>query len=143
MILYELNHVFFRNEGAIWGDSRNLGIYSSVEQVENAIRYYSTQPGFKDNQDAFSVRERPVIGECSDGIVYEAMVYFHSEDYEFEYTAELGLWGDEKTAAAKVEKYCADNSRLLNAKDIIAEKLANKCRIDQRTWFEGFDIYTY
>lgn len=118
MTVFELSHIF----GEIVGHACNLGIYSAIEQVENAIQYYITQLGFKDNPDAFSIRERPVEGEYRDGIVYEAMVYFHSENYEFEHTVELGLFGDEKSANEKVEKYCADNQRILNAKDVVVEK---------------------
>lgn len=143
MTVYELRHTFFRHKDEIVGSVSDLGLYSTIEQAENAIQYYVTQPGFKDNQDAFSVRERPVTGECNDGIVYEAMVYFHSEDYEFEYTAELGLYGDEEAANEKMKKHCADNQRIINAKDVIVEKLVNECILDQRTWAEGFDIYTY
>ncbi len=143
MTLYELRHAFFRNEGEIVGSISALGLYSTIEQVENAIHYYIMQPGFKDNSDAFSIRERAVVGECKDGIVYEAMVFFHSDNYEFEYTAELGLYGDEEVANGKVKKHCADNQRMLNARDVIVERLVNKCRIDQRTVLGGFDVYTY
>lgn len=140
MLIYELTHIFFRYEGEMVCSPKNLGLYYSYESVQNAIRYYSAQPGFCENQDAFSVRERNVIGNIVDNTVFEVVIYLHSEGYEFETEIELGLYGDEVTAQAKLVKYCRDNAALVTAQNLIFEKIINKCIIERMEWSEGFSI---
>ncbi len=82
-------------------------------------------------------------GEVTDNTVYEAMVYIHTADYNFESTTELGLWGLEKDAKAELLKYCRHNKTILNASGLVVEKIINKCVIGRREWSEGFQIYTY
>ncbi len=50
-----------------------------------------------------------VFGSITDGTVFEAIFYLHSEDYEFEGEIALGLYGDEATAQEKRITYCAEN----------------------------------
>ena len=95
MTVYELTHLFFRSGGEPVYSPKGLGLFASTESAEEAVRYYKTQPGFRDAPDAFSVRRRPVYGEVFGGTVFEALVYLHSADYEFEVSAELGLFGAE------------------------------------------------
>ena len=90
MTVYELTHLFFRSGGEPVYSPKGLGLFASTEIAEEAVRYYKTQPGFRDAPDAFSVQRRPVYGEVSGGMVFEALVYLHSADYEFEVSAELG-----------------------------------------------------
>ena len=98
MTVYELTHLFFRSGGEPVYSPKGLGLFASAESAEEAVRYYKTQPGFRDAPDAFSVRRRPVYGEVSGGTVFEALVYLHSADYEFEVSAELGLFSAESDA---------------------------------------------
>ena len=140
MLIYELTHIFFRYEGDMVHSPKNLGLYYSYESVQNAIQYYSAQPGFCENQDAFSVRERNVIGNIVDNAVFEVVIYLHSEDYEFETEIELRLYGDEVTAQSKLIKYCRDNAALVTAQNLIFEKIVNKCIIERKEWSEGFSI---
>ena len=142
MVIYELSHLFYRYEEELVSDPKNLGLYHSYESIRSAIEYFSTQPGFSENQDAFSVRKRNVIGTVVDNTVYEVIVYFHSEDYEFEYDIELGLYGDEAMAQSKLIEYCSDNTALLAVQNLVIEKIINKCIIDRKCWPEGFTIET-
>ena len=100
MTVYELTHLFFRSGGEPVYSPKGLGLFASTESAEEAVRYYKTQPGFRDAPDAFSVRRRPVYGEVSGGMVFEALVYLHSADYEFEVSAELGLFARRATPKA-------------------------------------------
>lgn len=68
------------------------------------------------------------------------MIYLHSEHYEFERKIELGLYGDEIAAQKVLAKYCAENSPLVNAQDLISEKIVNKRIIGSREWPEGFSV---
>lgn len=140
MLIYELTHIFFRYEGEMVHSPKNLGLYYSYESVQNAIQYYSAQPGFCENQDAFSVRERNVIGNIVDNTVFEVVIYLHSEDYEFETEIELGLYGDECTAQDKLGKYCRENVQLVDAQNLVIEKIVNKCIIGRKEWQEGFSV---
>lgn len=140
MVVYELTHVFFRYEGELVYSPKSLGLFYSFESVQQAVQYYSTQPGFCENQDAFSARERNVVGNIIDDTVFEVVIYLHSEDYEFETEIGLGLYGDEITAQNKVIKYCRDNAPLVNTNNLILEKIVNKCIMERKEWSEGFSI---
>lgn len=140
MVVYELTHIFFRYADKLVYSPKNLGLYYSRESVKQAVHYYSTQPGFCDNQDAFSARERNVLGNIVDDTVFEVLIYLHSKDYEFETEIELGLYGDEVSAQNKLIKYCRDNASLVNSQNLIFEKIINKCIIERKEWPEGFSI---
>lgn len=140
MVVYELTHIFFRDADGLVYSPKNLGLYYSYESVKQAVQYYNTCPGFCENQDAFSVRERNVLGNIIDGTVFEVLVYLHSENFEFETEIELGLYGDEVTAKNKLNMYCRDNAPLENAQGLIFEKIVNKCIIERKEWSEGFSI---
>ena len=126
MEVYEMSHLFYRFQEELILDARNLGLYYSPESARKAIEHFNTQPGFCDNQDAYSIREREVTGTVVDDTVYEVLVYIHSEDYEYETSVELGLYGDEVTAQKKLDRYCNDNETLLSVQNLVFEKLINK-----------------
>lgn len=140
MIVYELTHIFIRDNGELVNSVKKLGLFYSYECAQNAVQYYITLPGFCENQDAFSIQERNVAENFIDDTIYEAIVYLHSKDYEFETEIWLGLYADELTAQDEVFKYCRDNSFLVNAKDIITERIVDKCIVGRKEWSEGFSI---
>ena len=88
MEIYELIHIFFRNEDDLIYSPKSLGFFYSHDDVKLAIKYFSAQPGFCDNLDAFSARERTILGNIVNDTIFEAIIYLHSEDYEFEYADE-------------------------------------------------------
>ena len=143
MNVYELTHIFFRYEEETVSCPKKLGMFDSAENAKEAIRFFKSQPGFCDNKEAFSIRCRPVFGTVENLTVYEALVYYHTEDYEFEHGVELGLFGDRAAAEEAVSAYCEDNASLINARGIEAEKIVNARAIGKKEWVEGFDIYTY
>lgn len=138
MVIYELTHLFFRDANELIYSPKGLGLFYSYESVKQAIQYFDTQPGFCDNQDAFSIRERNVLGCIIDDEVFESSIYLHSQNYEFEVEIELGLFGDEISARNKLAKYCTENTSLANAQGLIVEKILNKCIVERREWTEGF-----
>ena len=140
MVVFELTHLFFHDADGLVYSPKNLGLYYSCESVKQAVQYYSTQPGFRENQDAFSVRERNVLGSIVHDTVFEVLVYLHTKNFEFETEIELGLYGDEVTAQNKLNMYCADNAPLGNIQDLIFEKIVNKCIVERKEWSEGFSI---
>ena len=141
MVLYELAHIFYRYHSELIHSPKDLGLYSTLENAKRAICYYNELPGFCDNRDAFSIRERYVLGEIRDCCVFEAIVYLHSADYSFESEIELGLYAEESAAQTKLQKYCSDNDSLIHATDLVFEGIVNRCLIDRKQWPEGFDIF--
>lgn len=140
MVVFELTHLFFHYADGLVYSPKNLGLYYSHESVKQAVKYYSTQPGFRENQDAFSVRERNVLGSIVHDTVFEVLVYLHTTNFEFETEIELGLYGNEATAQNKLNMYCANNTSLGNVQDLIFEKIVNKCIIERKEWSNGFSI---
>lgn len=140
MVVYELTHIFFRYANELLYSPKKLGLYYSYENVKKAVQYYCTQPGFCENQDAFSIRERNVSGSIVDNTVFEALIYIHSEDYEFETEINLGLYGEEVFAQNKLIKYCRDNAILINAQNLFFEKIVNRYIVGRKEWSEGFSI---
>lgn len=143
MVLYELTHIFYRYNGELIHSPKALGLYSTLENANRAICYYNERPGFCDNRGAFSIRERRVLGEIRDCCVFEAIVYLHSSDYSFEAEIELGIYADEPTAQAELQKYRFNNDSIVRATDLFFEEIVNRCLIDRKQWTEGFDIVEY
>ena len=140
MRVYELSHLFYQHRGEIVSSPKDLGLFYSYENASDAIRYYITQPGFCDNTDAFSIRAREVLGEIANDTVYEGSVYLHSSDYEYEFVAELGIFGDEISANRVVSEYCRDNQVLMHSPKLVVEKCVIKTSIEKREWLEGFSV---
>lgn len=143
MVLYELTHIFYRYHSELIHSPKGLGLYSTLENAKRAICYYNELPGFCNNRDAFSIRERYVWGETRNCCVFEAIVYLHSKDYSVETEIELGLYGDEPAAQAELQKYCFNNDSIVHAKDLVFEGIVNRCLIDRKNWAEGFDIFEH
>ena len=141
MVVYELSHIFFRCANKLVSSAKNLGLYHSYESIKQAVQYFCTQPGFCENKDAFSIKERVVLGAVVKDIVYEVIVYLHTEDYEFEVEIELGLYGDEMDAQNSLAKYCIDNAPLVNVETLVVERIINKYTLERKEWIEGFSIY--
>ena len=141
MKAYELTHEFCREGDEIISSRKSLGFFCSYRSAKDAIQYYSTISGFRDNLDAFSIRERFVCGDVLENVVYEASIYAHSEDYETEIAIEIGVYGNKDIAEKMLDQYCAENEAFVNAKDLIVEKIADRYIIGEKMWAEGF-VYT-
>ena len=140
MTVYELTHIFFCYDDTLIHSPKKLGFYSSAASANQAIQYFNKQPGFCDNPNAYSVRQRMVDGEITNATVFEVLVYLHTADYEFETVIDLGLYNNMDTAQNILISYCEKNVRLINSKYLNAEKIINKCILDKKEWLEGFSI---
>ena len=138
MIVYELTHMFFRCDGEIIFSPKQLGLFLSYNDAVNAIQYYKLQPGFNVNQDAFSIQDKPVVGAMVGNVIYEVLIYFHSEDYSSEAEIELGLYAEESDAQNALSKYCKNNDALISATDMVVERIINRCIVGQKAWINGF-----
>ena len=140
MPVYELTHIFFSYDDTIIHSPKKLGFYTSADSANEAIQYYNKKPGFCDNPDAYSVRQRFVNGEITNTTVYEVIVYLHTTDYEFETAVELGLFSEVTVAENVLKEYCKKNICLVGSERIVAEQIINKCTLDKREWSEGFSV---
>ena len=141
MTVYELRHLFFRCNNDIVCSTKCLGFYLSFESANQTLQHYYAKPGFSDNQDAFSIQERAISGRVSNKVIYEVILYLHTKDYEFETEIELGLYGSEVYAQDVLLRYCENNMWLMQAEDLIVEKIINKRVLDQKEWTEGFIVF--
>ena len=140
MIIYELNHYFEYLNSEIVLSAKHLGYFVSYEEVENAIQFYRKSPGFCDNPNSFIIRRRYIQGDFKDNIIYEAIVYIHSEDYEIETEVELGLFGDFEAANDSLNNFRNDNNISLFVEGLSVEEISNKCILGKYEWQEGFMI---
>jgi len=141
MEIYELTHIFFRYKNGFIYSPKKLGMFYSYESSKSAIQYYGSKPGFCENKDAFSIRKRNISGEIINNTVFEAIVYLHSEDYEFEAEIELGVYGDEMLARNSLIRYCIENTALISVDNFVLEEIINKCIIERKEWVDGFSLY--
>lgn len=140
MFVYELTHLVFQYADEFVYSPKKLGFFSSYESAKQAIAGCTALPGFRENPDTFSIRERAVTGDIANDIVFEVLVYIHSEDYEMEAEIELGLYGNEVSAQRSLNTYCDRNAELTNKQNLISEKIINRYVIGRRDWAEGFSI---
>ena len=136
----ELLHTYYIFDNKPHFSPRALGYYSATEDVQKAIELYRVIPGYRDAQNAFTIRRRSVVGEVND-IIYEAIIYAHSEDYEdYEYTAELGLFGRRDQAENAIKIFCDDNKEFYKNTDLVIEEIVNAYRLNARYCYEGFVV---
>lgn len=140
MYVYNLTHNFFPVDSEEVYSIKDLGHCSDKRSCSEAIKYYITRPGFCDNVSGFTIRRREVAGEVKNNTFYEAMVYVHTEDYEYEHDIPLGLFAEKNDTDEAVEMFCADNEDYLANPHFVVEKIVNKCVLNKRHWESGFDV---
>ena len=142
MIVYVLTHLFYKEyDGNFVYSPKTLGYFISYENVVDAIKRYKKLPGFYENPDAFCTTQVAVAGNIEErGIIYEAMINVHSDDYEFDCGIDLGLWGNRKDAEMSVSVFCKENESFMTMKNPVPEIIINRCFVDNMYWSEGFDI---
>ena len=140
MVVFELTHIFHYEGSVLFIEPISLGFFASEQKIQEAIAYYLTKPGFSENPNAFSVRQRTVEGCIHEPFLYEAMVYIHTEDYEEECNFELGLFSNIATAQKAVEVYTHNNKHLCLPCNVIVERIINRREINKKEWIEGFSV---
>lgn len=138
MTIYLLSHLFYRDGGEMISSPKSLGVYQSYELAMSEIDYFLTQPGFRENADAFSIQSIIVSDDVLNDTVFETLVYLHSEEYEFEVCIELGYYGSENNAQKHLQEYLCRNEAFVHAQGLVCEEIINKWVFGQRAWSEGF-----
>lgn len=140
MKVYKLMHILYRWKDEVVVSPKDLGFYRSLKNAQDAIAYYNTCLGFRDNKDGYSITCHDIIGDVFDDTFYEVMAHFHDPDYDTEHTEYLGLFGDYNKAESVLAEYCNNNKSIFQIDGLDAEKIIGKCIIDKKYWEEGFDF---
>lgn len=138
MFVYELTHIHANTGNGDTYDQKGLGLYTNYSSVCEAIDFFKTLPGFRDYPEGFILRRREVFGVYA-GVAYEAIVCFYTEDYEVEYSLELGLFGREQDAQKAIDVFCSENASLFREGLGKAETILNCCVLNRREWSDGYD----
>ena len=141
MVIYRLMHSYAGTE-TIYGDEFALGCYSDLDIIKKTIDIYRTIEGFSQFPNGFYVFEYTVNGEsdCGNEFVYVAEVYIHDEDYDFERVNCLGVFGNNADAEQCISNFQNQNEGFINSTDLVVECTAEKYKIDEMGWKEGFNF---
>lgn len=144
MIVYELMHVYYLWENEPCGGCRELGFFSDLGRAKQAIDFYKSVVGYKDAPNAFTIRRRCVeeTNDCC-GELFEATVYAHDMDYEYEHDVELGLYSSREEAQRALKVFCAENQLLFEDSHLVIEEIVDRYIIDKRYCTEGFTVEAY
>ena len=142
MVVYELLHTYYVYGNSICYSLKRLGFYSDKSKLEEAISFFRCLPGFCDAPNGFVAKQREVYGVNPAEEFYEACIYAHTLDFEdYEYTVEIGLFGDITLAENAIEHFCANNALFLNNPALEIERLVEKYTINNNAgWIDGFAV---
>ena len=103
MKIYELVHMHraeVLSDGRFHcGDIAILGFFKSLDEVSTTIKFYKNIEGFRNYPNGFVVFEHEIEGD--EASIYVAFFYMHDEEYEFEYSRDLGIFTCESDACHK------------------------------------------
>lgn len=124
---------------AHWHDDKGkkvykiLGIYSSKNKVNRALKRYKVLPGFKDNITRFHVFEE-ILDEShwNEGFIFKLEHYYEIECKEFHRL--IGLYTSFERAKETIEKY----KLLPGFKDYPDDFYLEVYEINKNHWEEGF-----
>lgn len=141
MIVFELVHSYYVYENVEVYSLKSLGFFTDIDIAKQAVVFYVQKPGYCDTPYGFVIRPREVVGDIKQGKLYESMVYAHDSSYEnYEYTIELGLFGDQKGAENAIQQFRVVNELFYRNSDIEIEEIVNKLNLNQKYNTEGFDV---
>lgn len=130
MVFFQLLHITNTSS------PKEIGYFSSISYIQNTKNILNEKPGFSTNRDGYIVIKRSSPNVFIERPFFEALLYYHSEDYSVEYSTSLGFFDNKKYAQIAIEDY-----RELNPSDIpdmICEFIVNRCSLNEVTWADGF-----
>ena len=132
MEFYKLIHIYAGADSA-----KALGYYATRDDVQKAKEYYLQKPGFSDFPGGFLVipRESPWVQR--DLPFFETIIYYHTKDFDTEYSSHLGYFPDELHARQAADRFLAQNPG--EVPNMEQEIIVNRCTLNERLWPEGFD----
>lgn len=142
MKIYELVHMHraeVLSDGRFHcGDIAILGFFKSLDEVSTTIKFYKNIEGFRNYPNGFVVFEHEIEGD--EAIIYVAFFYMHDEEYEFEYSRDLGIFTCESDACHAIKNFRQNNLINWDNDKLVAESGVDKYVLGEMNCTDGFEF---
>ena len=124
-------------------DSKIIGIYSSLTNVQKTIEEFKNIVGFKDYPNDFCIEEFEIITLDNKSIFSNNTVFFLQHEHsvgEYDYVTKIGMFFSYKDAKKYMDNL-KENVSLQEQYDIvysIGEFSIDRYIVDKNYWTEGF-----
>ena len=142
MKIYELVHMHraeVLSDGRFHcGDIAILGFFKSLDEVSTTIKFYKNIEGFRNYTNGFVVFEHEIEGD--EASIYVAFFYMHDEEYEFEYSRDLGIFTCESDACHAIKNFRQNNLINWDNDKLVAESGVDKYVLGEMNCTDGFEF---
>ena len=142
MKIYELVHMHraeVLSDGRFHcGDIAILGFFKSLDEVSTTIKFYKNIEGFRNYPNGFVVFEHEIEGD--EASIYVAFFYMHDEEYEFEYSRDLGIFTCESDACHAIKNFRQNNPINWDNDKLVAESGVDKYVLGEMNCTDGFEF---
>ena len=142
MKIYELVHMHraeVLSDGRFHcGDIAILGFFKSLDEVSTTIKFYKNIEGFRNYPNGFVVFEHEIEGD--EASIYVAFFYMHDEEYEFEYSRDLGIFTCESDACHAIKNFRQNNLINCDNDKLVAESGVDKYVLGEMNCTDGFEF---
>lgn len=142
MKIYELVHMHIAevlSDGRFHcGDIAILGFFKSLDEVSTTIKFYKNIEGFRNYPNGFVVFEHEIEGD--EASIYVAFFYMHDEEYEFEYSRDLGIFTCESDACHAIKNFRQNNLINWDNDKLVAESGVDKYVLGEMNCTDGFEF---
>lgn len=142
MKIYELVHMHraeVLSDGRFHcGDIAILGFFKSLDEVSTTIKFYKNIEGFRNYPNGFVVFEHEIEGD--EASIYVAFFYMHDEEYEFEYSRDLGIFTCESNACHAIKNFRQNNLINWDNDKLVAESGVDKYVLGEMNCTDGFEF---
>ena len=142
MKIYELVHMHraeVLSDGLFHcGDIAILGFFKSLDEVSTTIKFYKNIEGFRNYPNGFVVFEHEIEGD--EASIYVAFFYMHDEEYEFEYSRDLGIFTCESDACHAIKNFRQNNLINWDNDKLVAESGVDKYVLGEMNCTDGFEF---
>lgn len=142
MKIYELVHMHraeVLSDGRFHcGDIAILGFFKSLDEVSTTIKFYKNIEGFRNYPNGFVVFEHEI--EEDEASIYVAFFYMHDEEYEFEYSRDLGIFTCESDACHAIKNFRQNNLINWDNDKLVAESGVDKYVLGEMNCTDGFEF---
>lgn len=142
MKIYELVHMHraeVLSDGRFHcGDIAILGFFKSLDEVSTTTKFYKNIEGFRNYPNGFVVFEHEIEGD--EASIYVAFFYMHDEEYEFEYSRDLGIFTCESDACHAIKNFRQNNLINWDNDKLVAESGVDKYVLGEMNCTDGFEF---
>ena len=142
MKIYELVHMHraeVLSDGRFHcGDIAILGFFKSLDEVSTTIKFYKNIEGFRNYPNGFVVFEHEIEGD--EASIYVAFFYMHDEEYEFEYSRDLGIFTCESDACHAIKNFRQNNLINWDNDKLVAESGVDKYVLGEMNCTDGCEF---